>query len=141
MRFLRYILVPWTMVLVYTFFSFFLGQNGVYARKHLEAEQHRLSEHQKTLEYVHNDLVNTKNNLIHDNDSLTVYSRQLGNGHEKETFYRVLGLSVAVAAPLPENRVLYSTSPEYVSDRLIKIISACFGLAVLAFFLISAHTS
>jgi hypothetical protein len=42
---------------------------------------------------------------------------------------------------MPEDRVLYATDPEFISDRLIKIISACFGLAVLAFFLITSHAS
>ena len=134
-------LVPWTIVVVYTFFSFFLGQNGLYARRHLEAERQRLLEHQKTLEHTHKDFLKTKDNLLKDNDTLAVYARQLGYGGEDERFVRIKGLSVAVNTLMPENRVLYATNPEFVSDTTIKIISALFGLAVLAFFLISSYTN
>ncbi|MDR0494921.1 MAG: septum formation initiator family protein [Treponema sp.] len=139
MRFLRYLLVPWTAVVVYAFFSFFLGQNGLYARKHLEAERFRLQEHQKKLEYDQQEFIKTKNNLMYDHDTLSVYARQLGYGAEEEKFIRIKGLSVAINTAMPEGRVLYAADPEFISDRVIKIISAFFGLAVMVFFLITSH--
>ena len=129
-------LVPWTIVVVYTFFSFFLGQNGLYAQKHLEAERIRLLENQKNLENIQNEFQKTKNNLINDRDTLSVYARQLGYGTGDEQFIRIKGLSVAVNTNMSAGQVLYTTSPEYISDTVIKIISAFFGLAVLIFFLI-----
>ena len=141
MRFVRFMLVPWTAVVVYTFFSFFLGQNGLYARKHLEAERVRLLEHQKTLELDQKDFLKTKDNLLNDSDTLAVYARQLGYGAGDEKFIRIKGLSVASNTVMPDGRVFYATDPEFIPDRIIKIISACFGLAVLAFFLISSYTS
>ena len=136
MRFLRYMLVPWTAVIVYAFFSFFLGQNGLYARKHLETERIRLQENQKSLENVKKDFLKTRNNLMHDQDSLSVYMRQLGYGTEDEKFIRIKGLNVAIGADLPAGKVLYAVSPDFISDTAIKIISTFFGLAVLIFFLI-----
>jgi hypothetical protein len=129
-------LVPWTIVVVYTFFSFFLGQNGLYARKHLEAERLKLLENQKILENTQKELLVGKENLIHDRDTLSVYARQLGYGAGDEQFIRIKGLSVAVNTNMPAGQVLYATSPEFVSDTVIKIISLCFGLAVLVFFFI-----
>ena len=131
-----YMLVPWTTVVVYTFFSFFLGQNGLYARKHLEAERLRLLENQKTLEYTQKDFLKIKENLLNDHDTLSVYARQLGYGTEDEQFVRIKGLSVAVNTNMPTGQVFYATGPEFVSDTVIKIISLCFGLTVLVFFLI-----
>jgi hypothetical protein len=136
MRFMQYMLVPWTIVVVYTFFSFFLGQNGLYAQKHLEAERLRLLENQKTLEYTQKDFLKIKENLLNDHDTLSVYARQLGYGTEDEQFVRIKGLSVAVNTNMPTGQVFYATGPEFVSDTVIKIISLCFGLAVLVFFLI-----
>jgi len=136
MRFIQYMFVPWTMVIVYTFFSFFLGQNGLYARKHLEAERIRLMENQKNLEYIHSDFLKIKNNLINDRDTLSVYARQLGYGTKDEQFIRIKGLSVAVNTNMSTGQVLYASTPEFISDTVIKIISAFFGLAVLVFFLI-----
>jgi hypothetical protein len=37
---------------------------------------------------------------------------------------------------MPAGQVLYAVSPEFVSDTVIKVISICFALAVLLFFLI-----
>ena len=136
MRFVQYMLVPWTAVVVYTFFSFFLGQNGLYARKHLEAERQRLVENQKTLEQTQQDFLKTKENLMYDGDMLSVYARQLGYGTEDEQFIRIKGLSVAINPPMPVGQSLYAVSPEFVSDTVIKVISMCFALAVLVFFLI-----
>jgi len=129
-------LVPWTAVAVYAFFSFFLGQNGLYARKHLEAERLRLQENQKTLENTKKDLLKTRNNLISDRNTLSVYTRQLGYGKGEEKFIRIKGLNVAVSADLPAGKVFYAAAPDFISDAAIKIISAFFGLAVLVFFFI-----
>jgi len=136
MRFVQFMLVPWTAVVVYTFFSFFLGQNGLYARKHLEAEQQRLMENQKALEQTRQDFLKTKENLISDRDMLSVYARQLGYGTENEQFIRIKGLSVAINPPMPAGQAQYALSPEFVSDTVIKVISVCFALAVLVFFLV-----
>jgi cell division protein FtsB len=129
-------LVPWTIVVVYTFFSFFLGQNGLYARKHLEAERIKLLENQKNLENIQKEFLKNKNTLINDRDTLSVYARQLGYGTEDEQFIRIKGLSVAVNTNMSAGQVLYATSPEFITDTTIKIISAFFGLAVLVFFLV-----
>jgi hypothetical protein len=129
-------LVPWTAVAVYAFFSFFLGQNGLYARKHLEAERLRLLENQKNLENIKKDFLKTRNNLIYDHDTLSVYMRQLGYGKGEEKFIRIKGLNVAVSADMPAGKVFYAAAPEFISDAVIKIISAFFGLAVLVFFFI-----
>ena len=141
MRLLRYICVPWTMVLVYSLFTAFLGQNGVYARRHLEAERQQLFENQKALEQAHSDFLRTKDSLTYDQDALSVYARQLGYGRENEGYLRIMGLGIAINADTPAGQVLYATDPVFVPDTTIKIISLLFGLAVLAFFLVSDFLS
>jgi len=136
MRLLRFFPVIWTFFFVYTFFSFFFGQNGVYARKHLEAERVRLYENLKKLENTNTDYKNIKNNLAADADSLSVYARQLGYGREGEEYIRIMGLGVAINTDMPAGKVSYSENPAYISDRTIKIISLLFASAVLAFLLI-----
>jgi len=130
-------LVPWTAVVVYTFFSFVLGQNGLYARKHLEMERQRLLENQQRLEYARDDFIKTKDTLVYDQDALSVYTRQLGYGTGDEKFVRIKGLGVAVNANMPAGQVLYAAAPAFVPDKTIKLISAFFGLTVLIFFLIN----
>jgi len=136
MRFIRYFLVIWTFFFVYTFFSFFLGQNGVSSRKHLEAERVRLYENLKKLENINTDYQKIRNNLSVDQDSLSVYARQLGYGREGEEYIRIMGLGIAINTDMPAGQVNYTVSPVFMSDTTIKIISLLFALAVLAFLLI-----
>jgi cell division protein FtsB len=133
---MRYFLVFWTFFIVYSFFSFFLGQNGLYARRHMEAERIRLDEHLKKLENINKDYLNIRNNLMGDQDSLSVYARQLGYGREGEEYIRIMGLGIAINTDMPADEVYYTVSPVFISDTTIKIISLLFALAVLAFLLI-----
>ena len=136
MRFIRYFLVIWTFFFVYTFFSFFLGQNGMSARNHLEAERVRLNENLKKLENINTDYQNIRKNLTVDQDSLSVYARQLGYGREGEEYIRIMGLGIAINTDMPAGQVNYTASPVFMSDTTIKIISLLFALAVLAFLLV-----
>jgi len=136
MRLIRYFPVIWTFFFVYAFFSFILGQNGVYARKHLEAEHVRLNENLKKLENINTDYKNIRNNLAGDPDSLSVYARQLGYGREGEEYIRVMGLGIAVNTDMPAGQVSYSESPAFISDRTIKIISLLFASVVLTLILV-----
>ena len=129
-------LVPWTVLLVYSFFSFFLGQNGLYARRHLEAEHARLLENRKSLEATNRNFLRTKENLLNVDDALSVYARQLGFGNPGDEFIRVVGLGVAANVNVPSGQVLYAEAPHFIPTSTIRIISAIFGLAVLLFFLI-----
>ena len=124
------------MLLVYSFFSFVFGQNGLYTRKHLEAELSRLSENRQALELANQNILKIKKNLMQDQDTLSVYTRQLGYGRENEKFIRIKGLNVAAHSGIHSGQVLYAVNPDYISDKLIKIIAICFGAVVLAFFII-----
>jgi cell division protein FtsB len=136
MRLVRYFPVIWTFFFVYTFFSFFLGQNGLYARRHLEAERMRLYENLKKLENINRDYQNIRNNLMGDQDSLSVYARQLGYGREGEEYIRIMGLGIAINTYMPAGQVNYAENTVFISDTTIKIISLLFASAVLAFLLI-----
>jgi cell division protein FtsB len=136
MRLIRYFPVIWTFFFVYAFFSFFLGQNGLYARRHLEAERVRLHENLKKLEDININYQNVKNNLKADQDSLSVYARQLGYGREGEEYIRIMGLGIAINTDMPAGQVNYTENPVFISDSTIKIISLLFAFAVLAFLLI-----
>lgn len=136
MRLLRYIFVPWIIILVYSSFSAFLGPSGLYARRHLEAERLELSENQKALDRIHDDFQSTKDGLMYDNDTLAVFARQLGYGREGEEFIRIMGLSVAANANMPSGHALYAIEPSFVSDKMLKIIAIAAGAAIFLYLLI-----
>jgi hypothetical protein len=73
---------------------------------------------------------------MYDQDTISVYARQLGYGMEGEKYVRIMGLGIAVNTEMPVGQVLYAASPDFVPDNTIKIISAFFGLAVFLFFLL-----
>jgi cell division protein FtsB len=136
MRFIRYFLVIWTFFLVYSSLTFFWGQNGLYARRHLESERVRLYENLKKLENINIDYQKTRNNLIVDQDSLSVYARQLGYGREGEEYLRIMGLGIAINTDMPVGQVSYFENSEFISDTTLKIISLIFAFVVLSFLLI-----
>ena len=121
--------------LVYSLFTAVLGQNGLYARKHLEAERLQLVENLRALERSNVEFLRTKESLMYDHDALSVYARQLGYGRQDEEFIRIMGLSVAINAGMPVGQVQYAATPVYVPDKTIKIIALLFGLAILIFFI------
>jgi len=129
-------LVPWAVLSVYSLFSFFLGQNGLYARRHLEAEYARLAENRHALEATNRSYLRTKESLLTDDDALSVHARQLGFGHQGEEFIRIMGLGIATGVDFPSGQVLYSVGPHYVPNGTITIISLVLGAAILAAFLI-----
>jgi cell division protein FtsB len=136
MPLIRYFLVIWTFFFVYTLFSFFMGQNGVYARKQMEAERVRLYENLKKLENINTDYQNIRNNLIHDQDSLSVYARQLGYGREGEEYIRIMGLGIAINTDMPAGTVNYTENPDFISDTTLKTISLLFAAVVFSFLIV-----
>jgi len=102
----------------------------------LEAERVRLNENLKKLENINTDYHNIKSNLAVDQDSLSVYARQLGYGREGEEYIRIMGLGIAINTDMPAGQVNYTVSPVFIPDTTIKIISLLFALAVFAFLLI-----
>jgi hypothetical protein len=107
----------------------------LYARRHLETERVRLYENLKKLENINIDYQNIRNNLMRDQDSLSVYARQLGYGREGEEYIRIMGLGIAINTNMPAGQVSYTESPDFISDTTIKIISLLFALVVLSLLL------
>ena len=137
MRLLKYIVVPWTIFFVYFLFSAILGQNGYYAKKHLDAELSQLTHNLNELEKANDDLYKIKDSLLNDSDALSVYMRQLGYGRDGEQFIRIMGQGITVNSDMSIGQVLYTTNPDFVRDQTLKIVAICIGLAIFVFFLIN----
>ena len=136
MRLLRYVSVPWTVLLVYSLFSFFLGHNGLYARRHLEAEYLRLAENRAALRAEGEAFAAAGQQLLTDDDALSVHARRLGFGNPGDEVVRVVGLGIAANSPLPPGQALRATEPASVPNRTITAIAMFFGAVVLVFLLV-----
>lgn len=69
---------------------------GFSAYRQLEAERERQWENMKALGAINEKLENTKNSLLYDRDTITVYARQLGYSKENERLVRIVGLAAFV---------------------------------------------
>ncbi|MDR1318181.1 MAG: septum formation initiator family protein [Treponema sp.] len=136
MRAFKYLLAFWTAFAVYSVFSLLNGVMGLSAYDKLSAEREKQWENMKKLGLLNEELENTKNSLLYDRDTLAVYARQLGYGHEDERFIRIVGLGGIKNPHTETGRVVLAESSEFIPDGIIKIGALCAGLAVFAFLFI-----
>ncbi|GHV94047.1 hypothetical protein AGMMS50293_03670 [Spirochaetia bacterium] len=136
MRVFKYLMGLWTAIAVYSFFTLLCGPRGLSAYNQLLAERDRQWDNMKTLGALNEDLESTKNSLLYDQDTLSVYARQLGYAHENERFIRIVGLGGVKNPHSAAGQVYFASNPDFISDKLIKITALCAGLVVFAVFFI-----
>jgi len=135
MRVNKYLAGIWTAVAIYTIFSFLGGPKGLSAYNYLLSEKEYQLENIKDLSILNEDLERTRNNLLFDQDTLLVHSRQMGFGHVDERFIRIVGLGNINTFPVMPGNVYMAQKPDFIPDRNIKITAFCAGLLVFAFLL------
>jgi hypothetical protein len=133
MRILKYLIGIWTAVAVYTLFSFLGGPNGLSAYNYLLSEKERQMDNIRDLGILNEELERTQNSLLYDYDTLLVHARQMGYGQENERFVRIVGLGNVKNTPSKIGNVYSAQTPEFISDKSIKIGALFAGLLVFAF--------
>jgi cell division protein FtsB len=133
MRISKYLIGIWTAVAVYTLFSFFSGPKGLSAYNQLLFERDQQWANIKELGIINEELEKERNNLLYDQDTLLVHAHQLGYGYEDERFIRIVGLGNTKNTPAVTGNVYIVKNPDYLSDKIIKIVSLCVGFLVFAF--------
>jgi len=123
----------WAAIAVYTFFSFLAGPKGLSAYNYLLSERDRQWDNIKDLRIINQELERTRDNLIYDQDTLLVYARQMGYGHENERIIRIMGLSNIKPAHSETGTKYYAQKPEFILERYIKITAISIGLIIFAF--------
>jgi len=134
MRIFKYLIGIWTALAVYTLFSFLSGPRGIAAYNYLLSEKERQWENINDLGIINEELEKTRNSLLYDDDTLTVYARQMGYGQEDERFVRIVGLGNVKTTPAVTGSVYIAQNPVFIPDKSIKIAALCAGLIVFAFF-------
>jgi cell division protein FtsB len=130
MRALKYLIALWTAITVYSVFSLMNGAMGLSAYEELLADREEQWANMKSLQILNEELENTKNSLLYDRDTITVYARQLGYAQNDERFIRIVGLGGIKNPHATAGQVLLAGAPDYVPDKIIKIIALAAGLAV-----------
>ena len=131
----KYLIGVWIAVTIYALFSILSGPKGISAYNQLLSEREQQWANIKELGYINEELENTKNNLLFDHDTLLVHARQMGYAHEDERFIRIVGLGSANSSPAMTGKIYIAKEPDFLSDKIIKIISLCAGLLIFAFLL------
>ena len=133
MRISKYLIGIWTAVAIYTLFSFFSGPKGLSAYNQLLFEREQQWANIKELGIINEELEKERNNLLYDQDTLLVRAHQLGYGYEDERFVRIVGLGNTKNTPAVTGNVYIIKNPDYLSDKIIKIVSLCLGFLIFAF--------
>ena len=133
MRVLKYLVGIWAAIAVYTLFSFLGGPRGISAYNYLLAERDRQYDNIRDLGVLNEELEKTRNNLLYDQDTLMIHARQMGYGQEDERFVRIVGLGTVKSAPATAGNVYTAQTPNFISDKNIKIAALCTGFLIFAF--------
>jgi cell division protein FtsB len=135
MKIFKYLIGIWTVIAIYSFFSFITGPKGLFAYNQLLAEREQQWSNIRTLGIINEELEKTRNNLLFDHDTLLVHARQMGYAQEDERFIRIVGLRNNITTSVAIGNVYVIKEPDFLSDKVIKIVSLCLGLLIFAFLL------
>jgi len=136
MKLSKYLIGVWTAVIIYAIFSILSGPKGLSAYNQLLSEREQQLANIKELGHINEELENNKNNLLFDHDTLLVHARQIGYAQEDERFIRIVGLGNLSSSPAMTGKIYVTKEPDFLSDKIIKIISICAGLLIFSFLLL-----
>jgi hypothetical protein len=104
---------------------------GLSAYHQLEDERNKQLVNIETLEVTNRELENTKDALLYDKDTLTVYAREQGFASPEERFVRIVGLERVQKPKNSPGLVVSATPPQHISHRNLRIFSFCAALCIL----------
>jgi cell division protein FtsB len=136
MRACKYLLAVWTAVAVYGVSSLLSGAMGFSAYQQLLEGRDAQWANMKRLALVNEELENTKNSLLYDKDTISVYARELGFAERDERFIRIVGLGGMKTPQTASGQIILAEKPRFIPDRTLKIISLTAGAAVFILFLV-----
>ena len=131
MKAAKYLFALWAGVLIYVSLSVMFGAKGFSAYRQLEKEQQKQEANIESLIQVNRMLEDTRNSLLYDRDTLTVYAREQGFASQAEKFIRIVGLGGNLKTRTQAGEVITVLEPQFTPDRIIRIISFFTGFSIL----------
>jgi cell division protein FtsB len=131
MRALKYLISLWAGILVYSLFSLIAGAMGFSAYNQLQEEWNKQQANLNDLERLNRELEGNRDALLYDSDLIAAYARELGYGRENEQFVRIVGLSGTKKQYLSPGQVVFAIWPEYMAEKMIRLISIATGIGIL----------
>jgi hypothetical protein len=131
MRAVKYLFALWTGTFVYALLSINFGAVGLSVYRQMETEQEKELVDVESLRQFIRNLENTRDALLFDRDTLTVYAREQGFAPSNERFVRIVGLGNTPRISNTPGEIVAARPPEYTPDLFIRIFSFCAALTVL----------
>jgi cell division protein FtsB len=126
----KYLLAFWAGVFIYASLAIIYGPKGFYAHRQLEKEQKKQEANIDNLKMINNELENTINSLLYDEDTLAVYAREQGYASPEERFIRIVGLDLNQKNRSYVGGVVVAAEPQYTPDRTLRIIALSAGITI-----------
>ncbi|GHU83214.1 hypothetical protein FACS189468_8180 [Spirochaetia bacterium] len=136
MRALKYLLVPWIAIAIYSVSSVITGAVGDLAYDELLGERKRLEENMADLQLINQELEGAMDALLYDSNTIAVYAKELGYGAEDERFIRIVGLSSTQRHQATAGTIRVAARPEFTPDKTLRIIAFSVGLGLFICFII-----
>jgi cell division protein FtsB len=136
MQMLKYLAALWFAVMFYAVSSLFTGAAGFSAYDQLTAEKEKQLANLRRLQAINEDIRGNKEALIHDNDTISIYARELGYGNGTERFIRIAGLKGKQKTKISAGELLLPILPDYIDDKTLRIVSVAIALAIILSFAI-----
>jgi hypothetical protein len=115
---------------VYVICSVYTGQTGLSAYKQLRIEQQKLQANTESLAHLNKDLENSRDALVDDADTITMYARDLGYGYRDERFIRIVGMGNMPKQRTAPGQIMLAIKPAYTSNSIIFFFAFCITLGV-----------
>jgi cell division protein FtsB len=129
MRLLKYITPLWLAIVFYAAAAAIAGPSGLTAYKQLEAEKAKQLENIRLLRQTAGQLEGLKSALAYDEDTISMYARNLGYGDSEEHFVRIVGLGANLSNPeMIAGEVYVYAEPFYKDDKTLRVIALVIGL-------------
>jgi cell division protein FtsB len=133
MRILKYLIPLWCGVLVYSAASLCVGATGLRSFDELLEEKNKQTGNLDELRRLNMELEGTRDALKYDDDTISVYARELGFGTEDERFIRIVGDRIVRTRQMDTGESLAVTEPTAVKDTTLRIIAIVVAAALFLF--------
>ena len=131
MNAVKYLFAIWAGVLIYAVLALSFGSRGISTYRQLQAEQARQEANIESLRLINRELENTMNSLVHDEDTLAVFARELGYATAQERFIRIVGLGGYQQTRTSAGEVIFAALPRYIPNLILRIIAFFTGITIL----------
>lgn len=127
------------MVLSYTGLNFVFGEKGLYAQAILKEQLEQLKQHVSTLKDNELKLQNQLVNLSYDYDTISVYANKLGYIQDGDYIIKLSNMNTKSVYANTPGQYLVLPPIQFVSDSIIKTVSASVGIIVIMIELVLSY--